>query len=81
MRCWQARRRRTGKPSTVVDEVGSARVITSDMDEVAFLRSQIVEIRRRKDALCAERAEHANRRCRSGFDNDLVIRYLDRVVL
>ena len=30
------------------------------MDEAAFLRSQIVEIRRRKDALYAERAEHAN---------------------
>ena len=31
------------------------------MDEAAFLRSQIVEIRRRKDALYAERAEQANR--------------------
>ena len=30
------------------------------MDEAAFLRSQIVEIRRRKDGLYAERAEHAN---------------------
>ena len=46
--------------TTVVDEVGSAQVITSEMDEAAFLRSQIVEIRRRKDALYAERAEHAN---------------------
>ncbi len=46
--------------TTVVDEVGSTQVITSEMDEVAFLRSQIVEIRRRKDGLYAERAEHAN---------------------
>ena len=46
--------------TTVVDEVGSTQVITSEMDEAAFLRSQIVEIRRRKDALYAERAEHAN---------------------
>ena len=46
--------------TTVVDEVGSTQVITSEMDEEAFLRSQIVEIRRRKDGLYAERAEHAN---------------------
>ena len=46
--------------TTVVDEVGSTQVITSEMDEAAFLRSQIVEIRRRKDMLYAERAEHAN---------------------
>ena len=109
------------------------------MDEAAFLRIQIVEIRRRKDALYAERAEHANTEvqirlllelvdemvknslpewmsreadaieetgaCRdyddffsrmkytvpegvldekgtmTGFDNDLVIRYLDRVIV
>ena len=31
------------------------------MDEAAFLRSQIVEIRGRKDGLYAERAEQANR--------------------
>ena len=127
--------------TTVVDEVGSTQVITSEMDEAAFLRSQIVEIRRRKDGLYAERAEQANREvqirlllelvdemvknslpewmsreaenenaeetgaCRdyddffsrtrytvpegvlaedgsmAGFDNDLVIRYLDRVVV
>ena len=46
--------------TTVVDEVGSRNPITGEMDEAAFLRSQIVEIRRRKDALYAERAEHAN---------------------
>ena len=46
--------------TTVVDEVGSTQVITSEMDEAAFLRSQIVEIRRCKDGLYAERAEHAN---------------------
>ena len=46
--------------TTVVDEVGSTQVITSEMDEEAFLRSQIVEIRRRKDGLYAERTEHAN---------------------
>lgn len=46
--------------TTVVDEVGSTQVITSEMDEAAFLRSQIAEIRRRKDGLYAERAEHAN---------------------
>ena len=46
--------------TTVDDEVGSTQVITSEMDEAAFLRSQIVDIRRRKDALYAERAEHAN---------------------
>ncbi|MBQ9009180.1 MAG: phage portal protein [Clostridia bacterium] len=46
--------------TTVVDEVGSTQVITSEMDEAAFLRSQIVEIRRRKDGFYAERAEHAN---------------------
>ena len=46
--------------TTVVDEVGSTQVITSEMDEAAFLRSQIVEIRRRKDGLYAERTEHAN---------------------
>ena len=46
--------------TTVVDEVGSTQVIKSEMDEAAFLRSQIVEIRRRKDGLYAERAEHAN---------------------
>ena len=46
--------------TTVVDEVGSTQVITSEMDEAAFLRSQIVEIRRRKDGLYAERAEHVN---------------------
>ena len=46
--------------TTVVDEVGSTQVITSEMDEEAFLRSQIVEIRRRKDGLYAERVEHAN---------------------
>ena len=46
--------------TTVVDEVGSTQVITSEMDEAAFLRSQIVEIGRRKDGLYAERAEHAN---------------------
>jgi len=46
--------------TTVVDEVGSAQVIASEMDEVAFLRSQIVEIGRREDMLYAERAEHAN---------------------
>lgn len=43
-----------------MDKVGSTQVITSEMDEAAFLRSQIVEIRRRKDGLYAERAEHAN---------------------
>ena len=48
-------------PSTVVDEVGSTQVITREMDEAAFLRSQIVEIRHRKDGLYSERAEHANR--------------------
>ena len=47
--------------TTVVDEVGSTQVITSEMDEAAFLRSQIVEIRRRKDALYAERADQAIR--------------------
>ena len=47
--------------TTVVDEVGTTQVITSEMDEAAFLRSQIVEIRRRKDTLYAERAEQANR--------------------
>ena len=118
--------------TTVVDEVGSTQVITSEMDEAAFLRSQIVEIRRRKDGLYAERAEHANTEvqirlllelvdemvknslpewveetgaCRDyddffsrtkytvpegvldengrmeAFNNDLVIRYLDRVVV
>ena len=46
--------------TTVVDEVGSPQVITSQMDEAALLRSQIVEIRRRKDGLYAERAEQAN---------------------
>ena len=46
--------------TTVVNEVGSTQVITSEMDETAFLRSQIVEIRRQKDGLYAERAEHAN---------------------
>ncbi len=35
--------------TTVIDEVGSTQVITSEMDEAQFLRSQIVEIRRRKD--------------------------------
>ena len=34
--------------------------ITGDMNEVEFLRIRIVELRRRKDALYAERAEHAN---------------------
>ena len=34
--------------------------ITGDMNEVDFLRTRIVELRRRKDALYAERAEHAN---------------------
>lgn len=80
--------------TTVVDEVGSTQVITSEMDEAAFLRSQIVEIRRRKDALYAERAEHANTEVQirlllelvdengrmERFNNDLVIRYLDKVV-
>ena len=47
--------------TTVAREVGSTQVITSEMDEAAFLRSQIVEIRRRKDGLYAERAEQANR--------------------
>ena len=46
--------------TTVVDEVGSERDITGDMNEVEFLRTRIVEIRRRKDGLYAERAEHAN---------------------
>jgi hypothetical protein len=46
--------------TTVVDEVGSERAITGDMNEVDFLRIRIVELRRRKDALYAERAEHAN---------------------
>ena len=46
--------------TTVVDEVGSERVVTGDMNEVDFLRTRIVELRRRKDALYAERAEHAN---------------------
>ena len=128
--------------TTVVDTVGSQNPVTSEMDEAAFLRSQIVEIRRRKDGLYAERAEHANTEvqirlllelvdemvmrsgaapvwmrqeenteeaqdcsCRdyddfwtrtrytvpegvlaedgsmAGFDNDLVIRYLDKVVV
>ena len=52
--------------TTVVDEVGSTQVITSEMDEAAFLRSQIVKIRRRKDALYAERRSTPTRRCRSG---------------
>ena len=46
--------------TTVVDEVGIERDITGDMNEVEFLRTRIVELRRRKDALYAERAEHAN---------------------
>nr|MBQ4457081.1 recombinase family protein [Clostridia bacterium] len=46
--------------TTVVDEVGSKRAVTGDMNEVDFLRTRIVELRRRKDALYAERAEHAN---------------------
>ncbi|MBQ3702874.1 MAG: TetR family transcriptional regulator [Oscillospiraceae bacterium] len=46
--------------TTVGDEVGSERDITGDMNEVEFLRTRIVELRRRKDALYAERAEHAN---------------------
>ena len=47
--------------TTAAREVGSTQVIMSDMDEAAFLRSQIVEIRWRKDGLYAERAEQANR--------------------
>ncbi|MBQ7563085.1 MAG: hypothetical protein IJT16_03735, partial [Lachnospiraceae bacterium] len=47
--------------TTAAREVGNTQVITSEMDETAFLRSQIVEIRRRKDGLYAERAEQANR--------------------
>ena len=47
--------------TTVVDEVGTERDITGDMNEVDFLRTRIVELRRRKDALYAERAEHANK--------------------
>ena len=47
--------------TTVVYEVGAETVITGNMDEVEFLRTQIVTLRRRKDALYAERAEHANR--------------------
>ena len=119
-----------------------ARAAAISSAQVEFLRSQIVELRRRKDALYAERAEHANKEvqirlllelvdemilrsgaapvwmtgeaepeeeesgaCRNyddffnrtrytvpegvldekgtmtGFDNDLVIRYLDRVVV
>ena len=46
--------------TTVVDEVGSEKTVTGDMNEVEFLRTRIVELRRRKDALYAERAEHAN---------------------
>ena len=46
--------------TTVVDEIGIERDITGDMNEVEFLRTRIVELRRRKDALYAERAEHAN---------------------
>ncbi|MBP3805883.1 MAG: recombinase family protein [Oribacterium sp.] len=46
--------------TTVVDEVGSERAVTGDMNEVEFLRARIVELRRRKDMLYAERAEHAN---------------------
>ncbi len=46
--------------TTVVDELGSGNEVTGEMSEAAFLRSQIVEIRRRKDGLYAERAEHAN---------------------
>jgi len=46
--------------TTVVDEVGSEKAVTGDMNEVDFLRTRIVELRRRKDALYAERAEHAN---------------------
>lgn len=47
--------------TTVVDDVGTERDITGDMNEVDFLRTRIVELRRRKDALYAERAEQANR--------------------
>lgn len=52
-----------GEPinTTVVDELGTAPAVTGESSEVEFLRSQIVELRRRKDALYAERAEHANK--------------------
>ena len=58
--------------STVVDVVGSTQVITSEIDEAAFLRSQIFEIRRRKDGLYAERAKHANREVQIRLLLDLV---------
>ena len=46
--------------TTVVDELGSGNEVIGEMSEADFLRTQIVELRRRKDKLYAERAEHAN---------------------
>ncbi len=48
------------KPESALTDGMRETMATMRMDEAAFLRSQIIEIRRRKDALCAERAEDAN---------------------
>ena len=65
--------------TTVVDEVGSTQVITSEMDEAAFLRSQIVEISRTRYTV-PEGVLDENGRMES-FNNDLVIRYLDKMIV
>ena len=65
--------------TTVVDEVGSTQVITSEMDEAVFLRSQIVEISRTRYTVPEGVLDENGQMER--FNNDLVIRYLDRVVV
>ena len=47
--------------TTVVSEVGGEVEVDGSYTEVEFLKAQIVSIRNQKNALYAERAEHANK--------------------
>ena len=47
--------------TTVVSEVGGEPEVDGSSTEVEFLKAQIVSIRNQKNALYAERAEHANK--------------------
>ena len=51
----------TDTKMNVVDEKGHEITVDGSSSESDFLRSQIISIRHQKDALYAERAEHANR--------------------
>ena len=65
--------------TTVVSEVGGEPEVDGSSTEVEFLKAQIVSIRNQKNALYAERAEHANKEVQLRILLELVEQILGEV--